>query len=51
MLLGHRSTLEMSFQAIKLLHDCSRLAQVLRKPKNIQKFIAALAVTHTQKKL
>ena len=44
MLLGHRCTLEMSFQAIKVLHDCSSLAQVLRKPKNTQKSVVGLAI-------
>lgn len=49
MLPGHRSTLEMSFQAIKVLHDSSSLVQVLRKPKNRQKLIVGLAVTNKER--
>lgn len=33
----------------KVLRDCSTLAQILRKPKNIQKFIVGLAVTKKKK--
>lgn len=44
------STLQMSFQTTEVLHDCSTLAHVTRKPKNSPKLIAGLAVTLPPKK-